>query len=422
MKSFFTFSLTLLALILATVSAFPQGWFVQTTFTPAQSLQVIRFYDANTGYCTAPLYNSSTYNIHKTTNAGQNWTDQNSTYTSMRFMAMSIVSPDTVYISGNNGIIIKTVNGGVNWMTLPTNDSVQLWGLQFVNPNTGFAAGSYGHILKTTNAGANWTINYLLPNQNLLSYIYFTSENTGYISGSAIIIKTTNAGTSWTQLTASFQNFEDLNQIQFLNDQTGYGVTSQNRFFKTTDAGATWSISTAGTNSLFAEYFINVNTGYTCGFNGTILYTTDAGSSWATQVSGLTDILTSVWFTNSLTGYITTWYGHVLKTTNGGITFVHRTGDQVPQDYRLYQNYPNPFNPVTKIKFDVPSNVKRETSNVRLGVFNLLGELVEFLVNDELVPGSYEVSFDASRLPSGVYFYRLSAGDYSDTKRMVLVK
>jgi photosystem II stability/assembly factor-like uncharacterized protein len=403
-------------------TCYPQGWFVQNTFSPAQSLQVIRFYDANTGWTTAPLYNSSTYNIHKTTNAGQNWTDQSSGYTSMRFMAIWISSPDTVYVSGNNGIIIKTINGGQNWFTLPTNDTVQFWGLDFVNSMTGYAAGSYGHVIKTTNGGANWSINYLAQSQNLLSSIYFLNENTGYISGSVIILKTTNAGTSWNQLGAAFQNFEGMNQIQFLNDQTGYGVTSADRFFKTTDAGTTWSISTISTNPLMAEYFVNVNTGYACGWNGTILYTTNAGSNWSTQASGLTDILTSVWFTNSLTGYISTWYGHVLKTTNGGITFAGRTGEQVPEDYRLYQNYPNPFNPVTTIKFEAPPVLPEREVTVTLKVYDILGRESAILVNEPLSPGSYEVTFDASGLPSGVYFYKLSAGNYTDTKKMVVVK
>ncbi|MGA2669218.1 MAG: hypothetical protein ABSF32_09940, partial [Ignavibacteria bacterium] len=78
--------------MICNLSVFSQGWFVQTAFNPQQSLQVIRFYDANTGYTTAPLYNSSTFNIHKTTNAGQNWTDQSSGYTSMRFMSMWCIS------------------------------------------------------------------------------------------------------------------------------------------------------------------------------------------------------------------------------------------------------------------------------------------------------------------------------------------
>jgi len=417
------FLISLIIISICSSTVISQGWSVSYTFTPAQSLQVIRFYDVNTGYTTAPIYNNSTYNIHKTTNAGLNWTDQSSGYTGMRFMAIWIVSADTVYISGNNGLIIKTVNGGQNWVTLPTIDTVtQLWGLQFVNSVTGYAAGSYGRIIKTTNAGVNWTLNNTLPNQNLLSYIYFRNENTGYISGSAIIIKTTNAGENWAPLNAAFQNFEGVNQIQFLDDQTGYGVSSQNRFFKTTDAGANWTTTTAGSNALMAEYFVNVNTGYACGWYGTILYTTDAGSSWTPQTSGLTEILTSIWFTTSLTGYISTWNGKVLKTTNGGLTFVQKIGKEVPVQYSLSQNYPNPFNPSTKIKFNIPWNSGQNLIHAKLKIYDLLGNVIAVLVEEELQPGSYEITLNASSFSSGVYFYTLSTNEFSDTKKMVLIK
>lgn len=399
MKTLITFLLVIAIFSLyKTEDSYSQGWFVSYTFSPAQSLQVIRFYDVNTGYTTAPIYNSSTYNIHKTTNAGLNWTDQSSGYTSMRFMSMWCVSADTVYIGGNNGIMIKTVNGGQNWVTLPTNDSVQLWGLQFVNSNTGYAAGSYGHIIKTTNAGVSWSLNNVLTNQNLLSYIYFRNENTGYISGSAIIIKTTNAGANWVSLGVPFQNFEDLNQIQFIDDQTGYGVSSQNRFFKTTNAGANWTISTVGSNTLMGEYFVNANTGYACGWNGTIMYTTDAGNSWSPQVSGTPDILTSIYFTTSLTGYIATWSGKVLKTTNGGLVFVQKIGNEVPRNYLLSQNYPNPFNPSTRIRFSIPASMRE--GFITLKVYDILGNQVAALVNEQLQPGSYEITFNANSLYS----------------------
>lgn len=422
MKNLLTFSL----ILIFADSAISQ-WLNSYTFSPAQSLQVIRFYDVNTGYTTAPLYNSSTFNIHKTTNGGQNWIDQSSGYTSMRFMSMWIVSPDTVYMGGNNGIIIKTVNGGNNWLTLPTNDTVQIWGLQFVNSNTGFAAGSYGHVIKTTNAGATWSLNTVLQNQNLLSYIYFTNQNTGYISGSVIIIKTTNAGANWTALNAAFQNYEGLNQIQFIDDLTGYGVSSQNRFFKTSNAGLNWTISNAGSNSLMGEYFVNANTGYACGWNGAILYTSDAGSSWTSQASGLTDILTSIYFTTSLTGYISTWYGHVLKTTNGGLTYINKISSEVPNHFELYQNYPNPFNPSTIIRFSIPGTISPLSERgaggfIKLTLYDITGKQVAVLLNESMSPGTYEITYNASGLSSGVYFYTLKSGDFVETKKMILMK
>jgi hypothetical protein len=104
-------------------------------------------------------------------------------------------------------------------------------------------------------------------------------------------------------------------------------------------------------------------------------------------------------------------------------TSVKNISAEVPDKYQLYQNYPNPFNPVTKIKFDIPSHypLHRGTSIV-LKVYDLLGREVAILVNEKLQPGTYEVTFDGSRLASGIYFYRLQTDSYTETKRMTLVK
>jgi hypothetical protein len=85
--------------------------------------------------------------------------------------------------------------------------------------------------------------------------------------------------------------------------------------------------------------------------------------------------------------------------------------------FSLSKNFPNPFNPTTTISFNVPIR-----SHVELQIFDLKGQIVDDLINTSLEPGSYDVPFDAGFLPSGVYFYRISAGNFSDVKRMMLVK
>ena len=92
-------------------------------------------------------------------------------------------------------------------------------------------------------------------------------------------------------------------------------------------------------------------------------------------------------------------------------------GTNVPKVFALRQNYPNPFNPVTNIEFDLP-----KSEFVRLIVFNTLGQEVKTLVNETKPAGSYRVDFDASNLPSGAYFYRITAGDFVQTNKMILVK
>ena len=89
----------------------------------------------------------------------------------------------------------------------------------------------------------------------------------------------------------------------------------------------------------------------------------------------------------------------------------------VPTSFALHQNYPNPFNPATVIKYDLPV-----ASHVSLRVFNALGQEVATLVNADENPGLHDIRFDASGLPSGAYFYRLSAGAYTETRRLLVLK
>ena len=90
---------------------------------------------------------------------------------------------------------------------------------------------------------------------------------------------------------------------------------------------------------------------------------------------------------------------------------------EIPLTFKLYQNYPNPFNPTTTISYDLP-----ERSRVKLVIYNILGQEVATLVNGEQEPGRYSVKFDASGLPSGIYFYRLQAGNFIEQKKMILIK
>ena len=100
-----------------------------------------------------------------------------------------------------------------------------------------------------------------------------------------------------------------------------------------------------------------------------------------------------------------------------GLVNVEQTSSLIPDKFSLRQNYPNPFNPSTTIEFAVPKQ-----SMVKLSVYNLLGEKVSVLVNKELQAGHYKSVFDASSLPSGVYFYRIDAGSFTQTKKLMLLK
>jgi serine protease AprX len=100
-----------------------------------------------------------------------------------------------------------------------------------------------------------------------------------------------------------------------------------------------------------------------------------------------------------------------------GMVGINPLSGEIPERFSLYANYPNPFNPVTKIKFDIAKQ-----TNAKLVVYDITGRIVETIVNEQLSAGRYELSFDASMLSSGVYFYKLETNDFVDTRKMLLVK
>jgi hypothetical protein len=119
------------------------------------------------------------------------------------------------------------------------------------------------------------------------------------------------------------------------------------------------------------------------------------------------------WITDVLKGCVIN--GKVYGDTNY-VTSV-REDDVTEMKYELYQNYPNPFNPITSIEYSIPLD-----SHVSLKVYDILGNEVATLVNESKLPGSYQVSFDASGLASGVYFYKLQTGSYSQSRKMIILK
>lgn len=103
------------------------------------------------------------------------------------------------------------------------------------------------------------------------------------------------------------------------------------------------------------------------------------------------------------------------------MTGIGQINKEIPKEFMLHQNYPNPFNPFTKIKFDIP-NGTRQNVFTQLKVFDILGREAVTLVSEQLNPGSYEVDWNASNFTSGIYYYKLKAGNYLEGKRMVLIK
>ena len=109
---------------------------------------------------------------------------------------------------------------------------------------------------------------------------------------------------------------------------------------------------------------------------------------------------------------------HIIADAATGV----KDNDNAPLIYSLNQNYPNPFNPTTLIRYSIANNVNNELQEVRLVVFDAIGREIATLVNETQQPGNYEVNFDASRLTSGAYFYRIQTGEFVETKKMILLR
>jgi photosystem II stability/assembly factor-like uncharacterized protein len=413
MKKSYIFSTTILFLLLIS-SAFSQsGWQQLPTPQADYHLAGIYFKDINTGVASK----------FKTTNGGQNWliTAPQGGYT------MMFPDQNTGYITGT--ATYKTTNCGTNWIQ-QNHPAGGLYGIHFPSADIGYACGETGDIIKTTDGGDNWIeVPSPVPNsQYYLEGVYFTDANTGCICGyktsdySSVIIKTTNGGNNW--VVQNFSGGTGISTLFFINANTGIAIGK--RAYKTTDAGATWidkNVSVISFQNLLC--FPSVNIGYSAGMGGVIVKTTDGGETWFRQNSGTTRELKGLYFLNDNTGFACGDYGVVLKTTDGGgpPIGIKPIGSEVPENYFLSQNYPNPFNPSTKIKFSIPYYpFEWGKGDVKLVVYNILGKEISVLVNEQLSPGTYEVEWNGTNYPSGVYFYKLLTDTYSYTKKLVIAK
>lgn len=396
------------------------GWFLQNSGT-TQFQRSVYFTDVNTGYvCGVNGY------MLKTTNGGNNWSNQ--FITSLGIYSVYFTSASTGITGGGSGNIFKTTNSGTNWIVQTFGTGPGIFSIHFPDVNTGYVAGANDLVRKTTDAGSNWVT--LSMGVGTTTSIFFTDANTGYRTrvegGTGRVDKTTNGGFIWTNST--FINSIYLGAIRFVDMNTGYAVGESGTVRKTTNAGGSWLAQSTGSTShiLYSVYFIDAATGYAVGaglnLSTLIVKTTNGGNNWTNQSPNYNLILLSVYFIDANTGYAVGQNGVIFKTTTGGVTGIHPISNEVPTSFKLYQNYPNPFNPNTNIKFDVASNGRRQTSTVRMIIYDILGREVAMPVNEKLNPGTYEVDFDGTNYPSGIYYYRLSAGEYTETKRMALVK
>jgi len=379
--------------------------------------------------------------ILKTTNGGINWFELyagNISYSGF----ITFINQDTGYVGCPGGKILITTNQGSSFSTIYTDSSGYITKIHFLNNLTGYAINwsGRGKLLKTTDSGWTWSILYTyVQSISSLLYDFYCFDATtillsvgwnGFHDGQSLIKKSTDGGQNFVDIFSS--NTTYFARISFINNTTGF--LTESSFYRTTESGLTW-IPNQNLNSITGNIvktnnnnvFSNSRTG--SGSIPIIYHSTDSGINWDTAYINNSSEggFERIKFINDSVGWALLQYYSsncvLLKTTTGGLTFVNQINSGMPKSFSLSQNYPNPFNPVTKIKFQIPPFTKGGSGGfIKLIIYDILGKEITTLVNEQLKPGSYEAEWDGSDFASGIYFYSLVTDDFTETKRMVLIK
>lgn len=345
--------------------------------------------------------------------------------------------PDNIYYSSN---------GGRNWaMQFHVADTGHIVGITFCKENNliGYALchlafNSFWNgvsILKTTNGGINWT------RWNFEYYGYNAADNSmsivdsnyawfgidDVLSDNSKIISTTDGGQNW--------NIKDINAsyvapftIQFSSDkQTGVFVGETpptSWFYRTTNAGINWNIVYT-TSNYYSETMVWIpGTSNIYGNSEfALVRSINSGLTWQQMTGGPGTNLKSMGAVRInpeiIYALAVTYDRKVYKLLDTArIIGIENNENLIPKEYKLYQNYPNPFNPTTKISYELPKSCK-----VNIIIYDILGNEVNRLVNNEFKQiGRYTIDLNAYNFASGVYFYKIEAGNFIQSKKMVLIK
>jgi len=269
--------------------------------------------------------------------------------------------------------------------------------------------------------------------------IKFFNERYGYACGGALDIagvtwRTSNGGDKWYPIGDAYAPPEPIRELHLVDSINVIGVGGDwEHFFglgiiRTSDGGGIWQyeeLEFAGVG--YDLEFRNNNEAWSpLGPDQMFMFSIDGGSTWTQLPTPESTVIYDIIFPDSLHGFAVGVEGAILKYNPPIVDEVKDIVRTIPDGYQLYQNYPNPFNPITKIKFSIPSNQFGETSNVKMVVYDILGNEVATILDKELLPGSYEIDFrakiDNRQLVSGIYFYQLRVNGFVHTKKMLLIR
>ena len=423
-----------------------------SSWSASTTLPVTQFYAGDIDYTNPNIIFGGTQDngTVRTTGDISTW---NSIYGGDGFYCLSDYSnPMNVYASSQNGSLGRSTDGGNSFSGATSGLDLQYtnWMTPFVmdknNPEILYC-GTY-KIFKTTNRMQSWTAispdlaNAHIRNLGTITTVDVSKSNPDVIycgTDDANVWVTTNGGSNWNKINSGLP-FRWVTRVTVHPDSanvcyvtlSGYKVDSTgSHIFRTTNYGANWTsikgnLPDAPVNDVLLDP-LNTNTLYIA-TDITVMVTTNLGAQWNILAAGIPSNVPCHDITiHAPTRTMVVWtHGRSsFKINLPPVTGIQNSTEQKISDFRLLQNYPNPFNPVTNLEFGIS-----KLGFVSLKVYDLLGKEVAVLVNEKLSPGIYKATFNGSNFASGVYFYRLmvsssnpmEAGEFTDVKRMVLVK
>lgn len=335
---------------------------------------------------------------------------------------------DDAAIAGNNGTVLVSSNSGLNWITKSSPTTANLYGID--HNYYLYAVGDNGTILYASEIFTGTLVQLTSGTTRNLKAVTISSMNNQRVIAvgeKGTILRTTNGGFNWVNVSIADTtvDFYDLSQkgIFYNTGDIFVAVGSGGKIYKSTDIGLTWQLKNSGTaNTLRSIYFHTLDSGVVVGDNGTVRMTTNGGETWFTDPFFNSPVTRNYRYISLVNNTFSTFMAgsdSLFYVSNDPVTItgVMPVSNETPDRFSLSQNYPNPFNPVTNIKFSIP-----KSSFVKVTIFDVNGREVETIVNQNMSAGIYNADWNAAKYSSGVYLYKLEAGKFSETKKMILLK
>jgi len=357
--------------------------------------------------------------VYRSTDNGSNWEQVNSGLTTASVKALTFAGSYLFAGTSTKGIF-RSADNGSNWVEVNNGLSVLFINTLAVSGSNIFAGAKLsvtgGGVFLSTNNGDNWTYVGLT---NYEVYSFAVSGNNIFAGTSNGVYLSTDNGSNWTEVNSGLTE-SDVYSLKFSNSNLYAGTP--NGLFYSSDNGSNWTnINSSTLDNVSIRSIAIHQVDIIVGTDGDGVYVSaDNGSTWDENDTGLPNTFASVYAltTSSTKIYAGTFSGVTWeRPLTDYVTDVEKTSDILPQYFNLSQNYPNPLNPSTSIEFSIP-----QESFVELKVFDVLGNEVVLLANESYPAGKYRTDFSNTNLSSGTYFYRLKAGNFIQTRKMLLLK